>query len=557
MVTAGRMILKTKMPTQFTTLKAPLKTGKPGILANPVYSTETKMPVLRSLLENAKKLANKEEISLAAELEIKGIIPKQHADPQNDEHKLYTLHKNIAASLLQINRPEPGSMAFAKAEDYFALTPNTPKVGGENWKKVQVLLHSPEELLKTTKHGIEVMKSNSIDNSISTVAYVFPVAGEASRAQKYAAEHPELVDKISKLQNLSQMGNDSLPPRFLFPISTLKGNKTLYGLMLRNILNTSESLNLMSLVISIFNHKSSNLVIESLKNEGFGNLAKEKLDLLLGSVQSTAPRIFVSDMETTKNTYATGHGEVPYTLAKTNMFQVMKEMGIKYLIFGNADEFLWGSDPTMIGLADKLIKGKGYNGVVFVVPNSNNQPGGGVVRDLLKPTTSFKLCESPCLPSDLSDGKTNPSAINTTFYILSVKALASKAAHFLNLAPGLDIKTSNERGRNEQVGCLETWAGTEFTKNLNCAFVMAPRAGFFLGIKTLEHTHSDNIPPEIKDFPNHRFSNWSYEKLVKYLANSQPTLIQKLINGDKTAAYEIWRNGYSYLADPIITGINE
>lgn len=540
MVASYRTVLQTRMPAQFTTLRAPLKTGSLGVLADPVISTEAKRPVLTDLMTRATANVPEGEIERSLTL--------------TDANKFEDAQKSIAAACQMVNRPAPGTMAFATAGDYFALAPNTPRVGREAWRDVQILMNSPEELLETTQRGIDVIKGASKKGGLSGVAFGLPVAGEASRALKFAAKHPELVDKIAQLGGLEGLKDGELPPRFLYPISTASGNRTLFGLMLGSFLATSHSLNRRSLVINMFNSKSSELVMDRMKKEGFGDLSRGQLDLMLGFVQSSAPRMFLSDMAETDSLFSTGHGDYPNALATADMYRTLEAMGIKYFVFANSDEFLWGADPTMVGLADRLI-GMGYDGMVMVVPNSNNQPGGGVVRGLLSPSSSFKLCESMCLPANLSDGKTNPSAVNTTFYILSTKALASKTAQFLTTTPGLDIKSTNERGHVEQVGCLETWAGNEFTNNLNCAYVMAPRAGYFLGIKTLEHSHSDKIPPELKDFPNPRFADWSYERVVKYLANTQPELLQRLIAGDKTVAYEIWRNGYSYLADPTITGV--
>jgi hypothetical protein len=555
MVASYRTVLQTRMPAQFTTLRTPLTSGNLGLLKTPVDSTEAKRPVLSKRMTKAAAGITSSDLSAALALAEKGIKPSD-IDPKSEAGQLDLLYKKIAADCQMVNRPATGTMAFATAGDYFALTPNTPRVGGEAWKDVQVLMHTPEELLATTQRGIDAMKGDSEKGGLSTAAFGLPVAGEASRAKKFADAHPELVERIAALGGLEGLEKDELPPRFLYPIKTDSGTRTLFGLMLKNFLDTSKSgsIGRLSLAINMFNSKSSNLVMDRMRKEGLSSLTKAQMDLMLGFVQSSAPRMFLSDMAETSDPYSTGHGDYPNALATADMYRTLEAMGIKYFIFANSDEFLWGADPTMIGVADRLIK-KGYDGIVMVVPNSNNQAGGGVIRPLLAPNSSFRLEESMCLPANLSDGITNPSAVNTTFYILSTRALANATTKFLTQAPGLDIKTTDERGLTEQVGCLETWAGTEFTRNLKCAFVMAPRAGYFLGIKTLEHSHSDNVPPELKDFPNPRFANWSYERVVKYLANTYPDLLQRLMAGDKTVAYEIWRNGYSYLADPSITGV--
>lgn len=560
MVASYKAVLQTRMPAQFTALRTPLRaenlTGDLGVLSARVNAPKENREKLHALMEEAVPNINLQEAVAVAKLEARGIKPDSESEIP-EARSLADLHKRITAACQMVNRPAPGTMAFATAGDYFALTPNTPRVGGEAWRDVQVLMHSPEELLETTQQGIALMKGDSEEGGLSTAAFGLPVAGEASRARKFAEAHQNLVERIKDLGGLEGLNEakHELPPRFLYPIDTASGHRTLFGLMLRNFLSTSTSLGRVGLSINMFNTKSSELVMDRMRKEGFGSLSDNQLELLLGFVQSSAPRMFLSDLAETNESFSTGHGDYPNTLAIADMYNTLDAMGIKYFIFANADEFLWGADPTMIGVADRLIN-MGYDGMVVVVPNSNNMQGGGTVRSLLKPSSSFRLVESMCLPANLSDGITNPSAVNTTFYILSTKALASATTKFLTTAPGLDIKTVKERGdRTEQVGCLETWAGTEFTKNLNCAFVMAPRAGYFLGIKSLEHTHSDNIPPELKDFPNSNFADWSYERLVKYLANTYPATIQKLIEGDEKVADEIWRNGYSYLLDPSTTGV--
>ncbi len=106
MVASYRTVLQTRMPAQFTTLRAPLKTGSLGVLANPIISTEAKRPVLTGLMTRAT--AN---------------IPSgaiEHSFTLTDEKELTEAQKRIAAACQMVNRPAPGTMAFATAGDYFA-----------------------------------------------------------------------------------------------------------------------------------------------------------------------------------------------------------------------------------------------------------------------------------------------------------------------------------------------------------------------------------------------------------------------------------------------------
>jgi hypothetical protein len=204
----------------------------------------------------------------------------------------------------------------------------------------------------------------------------------------------------------------------------------------------------------------------------------------------------------------------------------------------------------MIGIAKRLIE-KGYAGIVFVVPNSNNQSGGGAVKRVADPSDRF-LCEMPCLPAgELACGK-YPLGINTTFYVLSTRALAGVSENLKSLRPALDLKTTRGRnGGDELALTLESWAGYEFTDPLNkpadyrMAFVFAPRAGFFTGVKTLEQSHSDLVPPELKGDPV--YGGLTYEKYLRHLANTHRRILQMMTTSDRKLMDPLFMSGGSYL----------
>ncbi len=474
-----------------------------------------------------------------------GYCPDPDGDAQTPWKAMHTIIEEATKGLLCRNRSMFGRIEPLAMTDYFALTPNTPRLAGGEWDPGQVLIHSPSELLDYTRLGISEMQGNPIHGDLSSVAMGFPIAGEASRALAFAMANPGLVERIRNLGGLEGLEDGHLPPRFLYPIATESGPRSLFSLMLNNFVSAGSDLGLSSLTLSMLNSKSSDLVFAKLSKD-LRRLGEDQLKAMLGFVQSSSPRLYMADGELTDDLFVTGHGDFSNSLSRLGLISLMGSLGIGYFLFGNADEFMWGGDPTFIGIAKTLFD-QGYSGMVVVVPNSNQMRGGGPVKETENPSNKF-LCETPCLP----EGSGIPLGINTTFYAFSVPKLASVEENLLTLQMALDVKTApGRKGGLEAVLCAESWAGSELTNPSNrpddykIAFVFAPRPGVFLGIKTLEHSHSDNIPPEIAEDP--RFGNMSYFKMVPHMANLFPQVIGELISGDTGTARAVFDAGYSYL----------
>ena len=454
------------------------------------------------------------------------------------------LIEEVKRYVLSGNRFPDGEVALLGGDDYFALTPFTP-TAGTAWNQDQILTHDPEEVRSLIDAGNTALAGNLVNPLASTVITGLPAAGIASRAASYAKAHPDLVGKIAALGGLDGLEKDELPPRFLYPLKTDRGTQTLIGLMLQHSRQIGQDLNVLIPSILMLHPRFAELVLARLDKE-LGGRDENELDSIGLISQSMARRAYLTDQTFINGLDPTGHGDYPNLLAKLDIFNYLVEQGFRYLVFSNADEIMWSPNPFMIGIAERLIS-QGYAGIVFVVPNTNNQSGGGAVKRVNNPREQF-LCEMPCLPADqLADGK-YPLGINTTFYVLSLEHLANRTADLSTLSPALDIKTTKGRHGGEELALtLESWAGTEFTRNLRTAFALAPRAGFFTGVKSLEHSHSDIIPPELRGDPV--YGRMTYEKYLQHLAHSYPRILKMMTASDPCLMEKLLLSGGSYLLD--------
>ncbi len=456
--------------------------------------------------------------------------------------------------MLEINRSENGSFEFLPPQGYFALTKNTPMIDNVPWTEDQILIKSPEDLIKHADIGKQLLQQNSAIPGLSTATLGMPIAGTASRALKFALENPDLLKRIEDMGALETLGKNELPPRYLYPIETTYGVKTLCGLFLKHFIEMGNDAGVLSPVFAIFSEAGQKLTIERLKNEL--KMTDDQLNVMFGFLQPVAQRVFASDKELTEKNYVTGHGDYSTKFAQLKMYEAMVQMGVKYFAFSNADEFMSQGDYTLYSVFETL-KARGYKGMVIAVPNSNNQLGGGIGEDKYEGALQkyAYLREAPMLPPTLIEKGNNPKSLNTTIYLFDTEALAEVSDDLLIPSPGLDMK--NEKGRKggiEQALCLETWAGTEWTEKLArkypIAYVYAPRAGIFTGIKSLEHTISDGTPPELAEFPVHSFKDWTYRKLVSHMASTYRQVVSEIANGNIGIAQEVYNNGFSYLIEP-------
>ncbi|MCX5749775.1 MAG: hypothetical protein NTZ10_05995 [Candidatus Saganbacteria bacterium] len=504
-----------------------------------------KADMLRALISGLfdQNASARELLPGIREMEAQSVIPSLDAMEDTPQRVLATRHDELKAIVLASSRRPAGSLAFLGPESYFTLTPHTPPIKGHTWEPKQILAHSAQELAGLTRDGIEELKSNSVNPRLSTVAMGFPSAGESSRAIDFVLKHPDIVGRIRPLGGLNGVNEGDLPPRYLYPIETNSGPRTLLGLMMDNFAATQRTLERTALTLCMLNSKSVGFTADRLKTDLAG-WSQPEIDNLFGFVQPSSSRMFLGTLDFTDKLFSTGHGDFSMMLSLYNAYKAMSESGIKYFQYGNCDEFLYGADPTVIGMAKHLF-GKGYNMLVFVAPNSNNQLGGGAVRETSNPERQF-LCEGTVLPADMVSTKQNPSSVNTTFYVMSTAALAEATDSLGELDAAIDIKMLGPR-----IGaCIDSWAGSEWTGRLKPAFVLAPRSGFFLGVKSLQHTHSDDIPPELSLHPLGVSHRMSYHDFVRHMANTFPNVIAAMIAGDSKVTEAVFNMGGSYFIDP-------
>ncbi len=485
----------------------------------------------------------KEILPRVTDMEAQGVIPDAAAMEDSPQRVLADFHSELKGILLAASRRPAGSLAFLGPDRYFTLTPNSPTIQGTPWEAKQILSHTAGEYADHVKEGMRELQGNSVSPWLSSAAIGLPPAGESSRAVDFFLKHREIVQRIIPLGGLEGVAENDLPPRYLYPIQTEAGPRTLLGMMMDNFAATQRAAGKTAVSMCMLNAKSVEHTAGRLHRD-LGMWGQADSDNLFGFIQPSSPRMYLGTMDFTSKFFSTGHGDYSMMLARYNAYRAMKDAGVKYLVFGNADEFLYGADPAVIGYAKHLFQ-KGFNMLGFVVPNSNNQLGGGAVYETAHPDNQ-SLCEATVLPADLVASGKNPSSINTTFYIMSTEALADATEQLQTLDSAIDIK--NLSGR---IGaCIDSWAGSEWSTRLRPAFVLAPRAGFFLGVKSLQHTHSDDIPPELSSHPLGATHRMSYQNFVMHMANTFPKVIRAMIGGDMKVTEAVFNMGGSYFIDP-------
>jgi hypothetical protein len=461
------------------------------------------------------------------------------------------LMEKVKNHVLSGNRLANGEVELLGARDYFALTPFTPTIGQEAWGQDQILAHDASEVRSLIDEGNQALTGNEVSPGMSTAVTGLPAGGIASRAATYARQHPDLVAKLDQLGGLEGLGPDELPPRLLYPIRTDSGIRTLIGLMLQSSDKIGRDLNALIPSLLMIHPQFAEMALARLDKES-GGRNEDDLDSIGLFTQSMARRVYLTDREFLSGVDPTGSGDYANALARYDLLRYLADQGFKYLAFSNADEIMWSPNPFMIGIAQRLIRA-GYAGIVFVVPNTNNQSGGGAVKKTANPQEQF-ICEMPCLPANLLSSGKYPLGLNTTFFLFSLPRLAGVSDNLATISPALDLKTTRGRqGGDELALTLESWAYSEFSNprnrpdNYRVAFIFAPRPGFFTGIKTLEQSHSETIPPELKGDPV--YGSLTYERYIQHLANIYPRILSMMTASDPRLMEPLLLSGGSYLLD--------
>ncbi|KAF0135145.1 MAG: Uncharacterized protein FD145_283 [Candidatus Saganbacteria bacterium] len=454
------------------------------------------------------------------------------------------LIKEIKGHALDGNRFFDADIEPLEPGDLSVLTPYAPTIGDTTWDIDQIIAHDTDELRSLIDEGNSELANNQVDLNTSTAVVGLPAAGVASRAAKWIAEskgHEEIARKIMEMAG----STSTIPPRYLYPIATEYGIETLIGIMLKAGHMIGKNLGASISTLTMLNYLFIDEVIDTLGPElsRLPDFSFENIGLF---TQSVSRRLFLTDLQPNNTLNPTGHGDFPNALARFKFYSYLKARGIKYFVFSNADEFLWSPNGLVIGMAKKFIS-QGYAGIAILVPNTNGQSGGGPVKKKNNPNYHF-LCEEPCQAKSQLNKRL--VGLNTTFYVMDIDFLLAYETNLQTLSPALDIKTTAGRnGGQEVVIALESWAGSEFSHPhnsnhpLGLRMLFFPRAGVFTGIKSLEQSHSDKIPPEIASTQ----FEMTYEKYIQHMANKVPVVRKAIIHQDKNVAELLFKNDYSYL----------
>jgi hypothetical protein len=455
-----------------------------------------------------------------------GATPNPKAAEGTPERELAAFFYGRQAALEMGNRLPGGSVKLLGATDYFFMVdPGIPGIA-------KVLAESPGQLLHMAQEGAELLSKNQAIPGLGTAVRGLPTGGASSRARSWVAENREFAGK---------MGIDEDTPRFLYPVEISGHTRTLLGLTLETSRTIGQFLGVTFPTVLMTNHEIAATVVKGLLHDTKDWNEDEQRTALVFN-QRIVPRFFLEDGKQIEGElFPAGHGDFPYFLAEYHLLQSLQEAGVKFLVYSNADEFGWGPDPVMISAAQRLFN-EGYTGVAVVVENSDNLFGGGAVKDPL--TDKQFLVETPRLPWDLvCEGKA-PLAINTTFNILSVDALA-QFSDLIKSAPfSLAVKPLKGRqGGIEQIVGVDTWAGDIFTNpdgapaTYRNAFIWWPRNNF-LGIKDGQHVYGT----EPVDYLKGR----SHSQLVRHIAESIGPIMRAIVRGSQATAAELFRAEYEF-----------
>lgn len=399
----------------------------------------------------------------------------------------------------------------------------------EQMKNMREFCPSVEALLERAKHGVELMKTNPNHEYLGTVGRAVPAGGGSTRGASWAVDNPELARKYGISENTS---------RYLYKA----GRRTLITNTLELSINIARAVGKVFPNIIMSNSETVKAMMETVKAE-WGNMTTEEALNTVFFNQIVMPRMWVKDQQMILDKlFPAGHGDFPYLVSKYQMAKTLKECGIKYLLYSNADEWLWQADPIVISIAQQLFD-EGHHMLIVGVENFDKIPGGGFMRLTNGRQT---LVETPRLPSQIIKEHNVPEAVNTTFYVIDVDYLAEHESELMNVDKSIVVKTIPGRsgeGSKEQIVGVDSWAGDVFADVLNPAFIKWPNMNF-LGIKHMGHI-IDSVPEAF--LGGRTRLHYVHESLAIY-----STLIKRLIKGDREVAEYLFNTNYSYV-NPVMS----
>ncbi len=382
---------------------------------------------------------------------------------------------------------------------------------------------SPTDVLNRARQGQELLSRNARHDSLGAAARGVPGGGASSRAAKWTRLNPDIA---------ARFGLTETTPRPLFRV----GQKTLIQHTLNFSQHIARRLGKIFPNIVMTNSENVNLFLDTIKKD-WDDWTREELENTILFNQIVLPRMWVEDQQLdTSKLYPAGHGDYAYLLAKYGMVKTLRDLGVRYFVFSNADEWLWQADPVMISIAQELFD-QGHHMVIIGTENTNNQFGGGFVK---KTDGTQSLVETPRLPWDIVESGKAPVALNTTFYMIDVNSLADHEEKLLHVEKSLVVKEVPGRTSSEveQIIGVDSWAGDVFAAVLNPAFIQWPRLNF-LGIKDGGFITGNTPIPELE---GRTYAHYMNETIEVY-----PALIDRLMMGDKDLAKRLCETGYCYI----------
>ena len=419
--------------------------------------------------------------------------------------------KDVQAALEMANRLPDGSVSLMTSPSDFLQMAN--------------FISGPQDIIRRAREGFDLLAGNSTNNTLMAIARGVPGGGSSTRAQTWLAEHPEAA---------RELGIDGSTPRSFYPLE----GRTLVQVLLENGRGLEKHLDRVIPNIIMTNSEIVPALLESVRE----NWKCWSIDALTNTFffnQVVLPRKYVSDLADVEENgrvklYAAGHGDFPFLLGQYSFVKALHDEGIRYFLFSNADEYMWGPDPVMVSIAEELAQ-KGNPMLAIGVENSNNQLGGGFVKEGV-------LVETPRLPWSLLQSGKAPAALNAAFYLLHVPTMLERLEKLIQEPPRiLTVKTVPGRGEGteELIVGVDSHAGDIFTEAMKpSAFIWWPRTNF-LGIKDAGFL--------VGGTPIDYLGGRTYRQFTTEAAHKYPKILEALYHGDESAARQLAANGYCYV----------
>ena len=334
-----------------------------------------------------------------------------------------------------------------------------------------------DTFVRRTLRGLEILKGDP-NSPYSGVARAMLIGGQGSRALKWTAEHP-LAAAIHGIAHN--------PSRQLYPVGLPNGPR-LADIILQAMHMVDKQLDVISPVLAMTSAANAQEVVNAFRCLG-SIWSTDQLAAAILWNQDSMRQKSVETGEVLPDLKSPGHSDFSNNISRFGIIDELNRRGVRYLIFSNGDEFLFGPDPVLLSIAEDL-ESEDYGMFAVAVANSNDQFGGGLVR---LSDGSVRLVETPVMPWQLVRQGRPPAGINTTFYIMSIRKMLEQKEDLIRAPKFPCIKERLVDGGSQQVLNPDGWAGDVFTGALKTFPLWWERdGGNFLGVKSGERMYETN-----------------------------------------------------------------